>query len=193
MKSEIKTKTLVIVEGKTDSDFLKLYFKYLEIKDRQTFEVANGNFNLKSISPSIVKAIKKGEKIKIIFDADDDWDKSKRRIDEQIQKIAQEEKVQIDYDLFLFPNNRDKGNLETLIECIAQEKRILGCFDSYRVCIQSLQADNQGIRLPTPKSKVFAYLSSFGFKNGDNNFHLNERLFDLDSASLDPLKTFLLS
>lgn len=36
-----------------------------------------------------------------------------------------------DDDIFLFPNNKDNGNLENMLINIAIRKEIMNCFDNY--------------------------------------------------------------
>lgn len=58
---------------------------------------------------------------------------------------------------FLIPNNKDRGNLETLIENIAKEECVLKCFDHYTECLKTLQEKNQNIKLPA-KSLKFMHI-----------------------------------
>ncbi len=90
------------------------------------------------------------------------------------------------------PNNKDSGNLETLLENVAREKCILKCFDNYKECMQKLKDNNQNICLPATKSKTYAYFHSFGFKNGIKDFKINGDMIDCESEYLQPLKNFLL-
>lgn len=181
---------LIIVEGHTDKDFIELYCKYLEveIKSEQICQT-DGKDNIKNVKEKIHKALKVGERVLIIFDADEDVQKSLKNIQSQLNLL--------DYswgnrcEIFLMPNNKDAGNLETLLEHIAKEKCILKCFDNYTSCIVGLQSKNPNIKLPNKKAKVFAYLSSFGFKNGDKNFKMDDNILNLQSPYLDNLKDFL--
>ena len=81
-----------------------------------------------------------------------------------------------------------------MIENIAKHKEILSCFEQYIKCIENIKNHNKNILLPPKKSKVFAYMSSFGFKNGidykDFNF---SRYVDFEDDYLKPLKEFLLN
>lgn len=190
---------LIIVEGYTDEDFIKLYFGFLISNDKSlsNIKIANKNFkktegkdNIKSVEPDITTALEKDERVLIIFDADNNKEESLKSIHKQLDSLNVSWKNQC--EIFLMPNNQDNGNLETLLEKIAKEKCILKCFDSYTECITKLQNKNPKIRLPAKKSKAFAYLSSFGFKNGDKGFKLNEYVLDLQNSYLDKLKNFLI-
>lgn len=182
---------LIVVEGgfgsMTDKDFVELYCKYLGITPKKICQ-ADGKYNVKSAEVEIHKALNMGERVLIIFDADDDIQKSLKNIHAQLDLLDSSWKNQC--EIFLMPNNKDAGNLETLLENIAKEKCILKCFDNYIECIAKLRDKKSAIRLPAKKSKVFAYLSSFGFKNGDKNFKLDDSILDLQSPYLDNLKDF---
>lgn len=171
----------ILVEGHTDKDFLELYCKHLNIDVR--IDIVNGKDNLKK-RLNLVK-----ENYLIVFDADDDYDNSKSNIENQISQMNIPKE---NYDIFLLPNDKDNGNLETLIEKIAFYKEVLNCFEGYKKCITGLGNDN--IKLPPKKSKVFAYMQSFGFKNTINpkKFDLSPYV-DFEDKYLEPLKNFLLS
>lgn len=190
---------LVIVEGHTDKDFIDLYCKYLEveIKSEQICCTGGNKYSkkdneqdgIKNVKEKICKALSMDERILVILDADDDMQKSLENIHTQLDLLDAGLKGHC--EIFLMPNNKDAGNLETLLEHIAKEKCILKCFDNYTSCIVGLQSKNPNIKLPNKKAKVFAYLSSFGFKNGDKNFKMDDNILNLQSPYLDNLKDFL--
>ncbi|MBZ7948050.1 hypothetical protein H2256_03670 [Campylobacter sp. RM9929] len=177
----------IFVEGLNDEQFLKDYLSYLQINDFKIMQVG-GNTKLK-YNKDIKKYkdnIEEVENVKIIFDADNDLEEARKNIKEQLGNELFNK-----CEIFLIPNNKDEGNLETLIEKIAKEKCILKCFDRYVKCLTKLQKKNQDIRLPAKKSKVYAYNHCFGYKNGDKNYKIDDRYFDLESNYLQPLKDFL--
>ena len=184
---------LIVVEGNTDKDFIRLYFNFLKASNKIlsnteiTFVTTGGKYNIKN-EPRINEEFEKGERVLIIFDKDDE--QSLQNIHKQLDLLDASLKYKC--EIFLIPNNQDIGNLEILLEKIAKEKCILKCFDAYEKCIKEVQSVNSAIKLPAKKSKVFAYLSSFGFKNGNNNFHLDESMLDLQSPYLENLKNFLI-
>lgn len=173
----------IIVEGNTDKDFLEMYCKYLKINVE--IESIGGKDKLKNYK----KLNNDTKYFLIIFDADNNFDLSIQNIENQIKILKNK-----NYDIFLFPNNNDNGNLEILIEKIANHNEILLCFEQYVNCIESAKNYNNNILLPAKKSKVFAYMSSFGFKNGidakDFNF---SNYVDFENNYLKPLKEFLLN
>lgn len=175
----------IIVEGNTDKDFLEMYCKYLKIDAE--IESIGGKDKLKNYK----KLNNNTKYFLIIFDADNNFNLSIQNIENQIKILKNKSK---NYDIFLFPNNNDNGNLEILVEKIANHKEILHCFEQYTNCIESAKNNNNNILLPAKKSKVFAYMSSFGFKNGVEvkDFNLNDYV-NFEDSYLKPLKKFLLS
>lgn len=174
----------ILVEGHTDKDFLELYCKYLKLNIKKDDIISvNGKDNLKN-RVNLVK-----ENYLIVFDADDDYNNSKSNIENQISQMNIPKE---NYDIFLLPNNKDNGDIETLIEKIALHKEVLNCFEGYKKCITELENDK--IKLPPKKSKVFAYMESFGFKNTikPKEFDLSPYV-DFEDKYLEPLKNFLLS
>ena len=93
------------------------------------------------------------------------------------------------YDVMFLTGSDEHGQK---IENIAKEKCVLQCFDNYMECLKTLQEKNKDIKLPAKKSKVYAYNHSFGYKNGDENYKIDNKYFDLESEYLEPLKSFLL-
>ncbi|EAJ6947228.1 hypothetical protein TT01_06815, partial [Campylobacter jejuni] len=184
---------VIFVEGLNDEEFLKGYLDYLSTRFKKTinFKIieVGGNKKLKS-NKDIKKYkndIREVEKVKIIFDADNDLEAARENIKEQLGDELFDK-----CEIFLIPNNKDRGNLETLIENIAKEECVLKCFDHYTECLKTLQEKNQNIKLPAKKSKVYAYNHSFGYKNGDKNYIIDNRYFNLESEYLNSLKEFLL-
>lgn len=123
----------------------------------------------------------------IIFDADLDYNSS-------INNIKNQFEISDDDNIFLFPNNRDTGNLETLFEKIAIYKDVLNCFDSYEKCINVLKNNNPKINTPAKKSKVYDYMHAFGFKNPIQKTELFDFTLyvNFDDPYLDELKNFLI-
>ncbi|MFT5659428.1 MAG: hypothetical protein ACI9TV_000044 [Sulfurimonas sp.] len=140
-------KKYLLVEGITDVAFVKyVCLKNNRIENFNDFEKngkeytfhnlvivnMNGQGNL-DIELSFLKdQDAKIEKIAIIEDADDDFKKSQEDIELSIKK-SKIDSSKINY--FLTPNNKDLGNLETLLLSTVQENNIVGCFSDYKKCL----------------------------------------------------------
>ncbi|MBW5397136.1 DUF3226 domain-containing protein [Brachyspira pilosicoli] len=171
----------IIVEGDSDKKFLESYLKYLNIRNYTKIVSIGGKDNIVNH-----KELKKEDFI-IIFDADDDYNESKINIENQLNKLDIKNNK-----IFLFPNNKDIGNLETLIEKIAIYKEVLQCYENYESCIDYLINQTPNLKHQAKKSKVFAYMSGFGFKNNikAEDFDLTPYV-DFDNIYLNDLKNFL--
>ncbi|ACN84717.1 DUF3226 domain-containing protein [Brachyspira hyodysenteriae] len=181
-------KYLILVEGKADKKFLEDYIKhnYNNFNENIKIEINNGNsFNEKKII-HIKKYIDDNHKLIVIFDADNDIQNSIDNIKNNLTNYNLH-----DEDIFLFPNNKDNGNLENILINIAVRKEIMNCFDNYTKCIEALNDTN----IPVNKSKVYAYLESIKVDNKkeikeDKRDYTNNEIWNIDSDYLIPLKIF---
>ena len=104
---------------------------------------------------------------------------------------------EIDYPLFLFPNNKDDGDFETLLENIINKddhQQLLDCFGKYEGCIGKSNRYNT----PNRKAKMYAYITSFRHNKTNlkevkkgNWFFDDKEYWNLAAPYLFPLKDFL--
>ncbi len=200
---------LIFVEGPSDKVFLEAYLYFLEGIPIKNFKVKDvtGKDNL---SKRLLE-IEKYDKTLIIFDADKDYESNKKEILSKTQQKITEEQI------FLFPNNQDDGDLETLLLEIAKHDEFLKCFEGYLECIKSKEYYKPIKNIS--KSKWYAYLEVFELQNffkdkrNKNNKKNEEKIIiddkgkikeehkeeyeklkeviDFKSKSLIPLKNFL--
>ncbi|WP_187927581.1 DUF3226 domain-containing protein [Helicobacter pylori] len=201
---------LIFVEGPSDKVFLEVYLYFLEDLPIKNFKVQNikGKDNL---SKRLLE-IEKYDKTLIIFDADN-YKSNKKEILTVVSKTKQ---TISEEQIFLFPNNQDDGDLETLLLEIAKHDEFLKCFESYLECIKSKEHHEpiKNIR----KNMLYAYLEVFElqkffqYKWDTNNkkqekcliddkgkikekhkeeYEKLKEVIDFNSKSLIPLKNFL--
>ncbi len=120
----------------------------------------------------------------LIFDADSDYKKRVKALEKQKQDLG------IDFELFLFPNNNNNGDLEKLLLSLTVEKHqgIFECFKPFNDC---LKAKDETYNVPDLKTQVYSYLS---FQNlepqeKDRNYLLD--CWNLDFEYATPLFEFL--
>lgn len=126
----------------------------------------------------------------LIFDADSNYTETENRL------LKIKEDLGIDFEMFLFPNNKDLGNLETLLEKIINPNHysIFECFESYQICLDKMQ---NGYKVPATKTKIFAYLDALlpkkdeAMAKEDKRNYNNSEHWDLDNPYLKNLKEFL--
>ncbi|GAA8085083.1 hypothetical protein HpNP74_09570 [Helicobacter pylori] len=211
---------LIFVEGLRDKMFLEVYLYFLEDFPIKNFKVKDvkGKDNL---SKRLLE-IEKYDKTLIIFDADikKESQESDAGFDNKLKHIHEKfQEKGIDFpkeQIFLFPNNQDDGDLETLLLKIAKHDEFLKCFEGYLECIKSKEHYKpiKTIR----KNMLYAYLELFELEkflqySWDTNNKKEEKIIiddkgkikekhkeeyeklkeviDFSSDSLIPLKDFL--
>ncbi len=147
---------LIFVEGPSDKVFLEVYLYFLEDLPIKNFKVKDvkGKDNL---SKRLLE-IEKYDKTLIVFDADN-YKSNKKEILTVVSKTKQ---TISEEQIFLFPNNQDDGDLETLLLKIAKHDEFLKCFEGYLECIKSKEHYKpiKNIR----KNMLYAYLEELGLE-----------------------------
>ena len=175
-------KTLIVVEGEEDENFLASYIKSLGYS-AETFNIrqTKGKDNLKedSIKNEIENALDRGSKVLIIFDADSDCEGTKTDIENHLEELK-------GFEIFLFPNDSITGTLENLLEKIinSEHERIFACFEEYKQCISKRLSEYE---LPGMKAKIYAYKQVLGILEAP----FDPRYWDFENTALTPLKRFL--
>ncbi|GAA8315507.1 hypothetical protein HpKG90_05330 [Helicobacter pylori] len=201
---------LIFVEGPSDKVFLEVYLYFLEDLPIKNFKVRsiNGKCNLSSH----LNEIEKYDKTLIIFDTDN-YKSNKKEI---LTVVSKTQKKITEEQIFLFPNNQDDGDLETLLLKIAKHDEFLKCFEGYLECIKSKEHYKpiKNIR----KNMLYAYLEVFELqkffqykwdtnnKKNEENIIIDDKgkikerykeeyeklkeVIDFNSRSLVPLKNF---
>ncbi len=151
---------LIFVEGPSDRLFLEVYLLYLYFQEKfpiKNFKVQNvdGKNNLSKRLPEIEKY----DKTLIIFDADKNYEGNKKEI---LKVVSETQQTISEEQIFLFPNNQDDGDLETLLLEIAKHEEFINCFESYLDCIKKKEHYKpiKDIR----KNMLYAYLEVFGLE-----------------------------
>ncbi|MGL2443267.1 DUF3226 domain-containing protein [Helicobacter pylori] len=202
---------LIFVEGPSDKVFLEVYLYFLEDFPIKNFKVKDvkGKDNL---SKRLLE-IEKYDKTLIIFDANKDYESNKKEI---LTVVSKRKQTISEEQIFLFPNNQDDGDLETLLLEIAKHDEFLKCFESYLECIKS-KGHHEPIK-NIRKNMLYAYLEVFElqkffqYKWDTNNkkqekcliddkgkikeknkeeYEKLKEVIDFNSKSLIPLKNFL--
>ncbi len=203
---------LIFVEGPSDKVFLEVYLYFLEDLPIKNFKVKDvkGKDNL---SKRLLE-IEKYDKTLIIFDADKDYESNKKEILKVVSKTKQ---TISEEQIFLFPNNQDDGDLETLLLEITKHDEFLKCFEGYLECIKSKEHYKPIKKIR--KNMLYAYLEAFELqkffqykwdtnnKKNEENIIIDDKgkikekhkeeyeklkeVIDFNSKSLIPLKNFL--
>lgn len=203
--------TTIVIEGKPsdtkkyslEESFLRSVIKTISNLEHQDFEFlpSGGWEKLGLLNNELKERIDRGDKIMIIFDADTPknnggFDNRKTKIQEILKGIS------ISADIFLFPNNSEDGDFESLLEKVVnpEHKVVLHCFEKYENCLKQYKEEEiEKYKTPNRKSKMYAYISSFEItrkaneqkKNQGNWQFDNPEFWDLNNEYSNPLKEFL--
>ena len=142
-----------------------------------------------------------GDQVLVLIDADTvakgyGFVKRKADIDNNMRTFK------ISFPYFIYPNNQDDGEVETLMESSARRDLhpvFFDCFEDYEKCISGVK-DKQGQPLyntPNLKGKLHTYMNAQKLSNrsrrrlgaGDWLFS-DTNYWDLDAVALQPLKDF---
>lgn len=147
-------------------------------------------------------AVEEGEKVMVILDADTPdkkWGFAARKAD--VDRKMQEHDV--DVPLFLYPNNHDDGDFETLLESLARKdlhREWWDCFSDYETCVSGVcdEHGNPKYEIPNRKAKLHTFISSQHLSNsarkkiGSGKWLFDDSSYwDLTRDSLRPLLDFL--
>ncbi|NHB43366.1 DUF3226 domain-containing protein [Helicobacter pylori] len=215
-------KTLIYTEGESDKKFLSWcldVWKNEDHFDQAYFDIIHVEGKDQLFSDGLCKNIKsilnnedhRYKQVCIIFDADikKENQESDAGFDNKLKHIREKFKEKgIDFpkeQIFLFPNNQDDGDLETLLSEIAKYDEFLKYFEGYLECIKSKEHYKPIKKIR--KNMLYAYLEALGLENltkidiFDSEGKIKEKhkeeyeklkeVIDFNSKSLIPLKNFL--
>ena len=201
-------KFLILVEGDADKKFFENYYHHLfhekapagcimhPGKDDDT-----GGYQ-KLRKEDAINSMKQntdaGGKNLVIFDADDDCESRRKEL------LAIKEEFGVEFELFLFHNNKDAGELEDMLEKIINpnNKPVMDCWQTYEDKLREVRIPTKTpptLTIPAKKTKIYAYLETLLgksrsqkklIKDANRNYE-NAQHWDLDSEYLKPLKEFL--
>ncbi|WRA35243.1 hypothetical protein KVJ83_01825 [Helicobacter pylori] len=215
-------KILIYTEGKSDRNFLGWcldVWKNEDHFDQAYFDIIHVEGKDQLFSDGLCKNIKsilnnedhRYKQVCIIFDADikKENQESDAGFDNKLKHIREKFKEKgTDFpkeQIFLFPNNQDDGDLETLLSEIAKYDEFLKYFEGYLECIKSKEHYKPIKKIR--KNMLYAYLEALGLENltkidiFDSEGKIKEKhqeeyeklkeVIDFNSKSLIPLKNFL--
>lgn len=109
----------------------------------------------------------------------------------------------ISFPFFIYPNNNEDGDVETLMENAARRDKhdaFFDCFEDYERCVSGIKDDSKQplYNVPNLKGKLHTYMNAQKLSNkqrkrlgaGDWLFD-DKNYWDLNVKALQPLKDFL--
>ena len=189
----------IFLESKNSSTpeyvFINTLLRFMGV-DSSIFNLipVNGKDSLHLSANHFIQNTLEGGTNLIIFDADSTENNGgyERRKDELKEVIS---RLGIEAEIFLFPDDEHDGDFETMLESVARKdlhEGFFGCFKDYEYCLGDRYIH------PNRKGKLYAYITSMRLSNrqrrsiGSGNWLFeNNDFWNLNSPSLEPLKSFL--
>ena len=192
----------IFVEGIADVVFIKQYVRHIfgvTIPDNR-IEKLDGWTNLKGWTwqqRMRTNTANGGTNI-VIIDADDNIDARRSDV------LAWKQQHELEFELFLLPNDKDSGALEDLLENIINPNNqpVMDCWQTYEGELAKVRIPTKTpptLTIPAKKTKIYAYLETLlgkskaqkelvkdAKRNYENTLHWN-----LDAEYLEPLKEFM--
>lgn len=190
-----------------ECNLIRTLLKLLRKEEGQDFEIVcvGGKDNLSKHEVKLAEHESDTEVNLIIFDADTPTTGGgySKRLNEIEETINLMEDCLNKSEIFLFPNNKDDGILENLLEQIInpEHRCLLEYFATYEQSLASHKDEYGKDKYETPdqKTRMFAYISAFKkthkqrehFKNKGDWMFNNPQFWNLNAEALQPLKDFL--
>lgn len=155
----------IFVEGVADERFIWQLAEHLfgDISERINIIKTNGCSNLMSPKKqtAYINQMKRtsadnGVNL-VIFDADDDYGKKKDEL------VKWKEQNNVDFQLFLLPDNSSSGELEDLLELVInpENQPVMDCWKTYEDSLKEIDLpwrNGLPLTIPAKKTKIYAYL-----------------------------------
>lgn len=196
----------IIIEGTPDSVegiFFSFYIDMLFVGDskpKYSILPSGGWTKLHLLDENIRQKTDAGGVNLVIFDAD-----VKGNNGGYIKRMKKLESLRdsldIEFELFLLPNNNKDGDLESLLEqCINNKHQgVLDCFYNYENCLKAYKKNGKLVyRLPQRKAMMYSYVDAFPKSKKEDEalkkkdyFFSNKDIWEFDNAYIKPLSSFL--
>lgn len=191
-------KFLIVVEGIADEVFVGQYFRHIfgYTAPEGCFVKTDGKDNRQVATNKMREMSAYGGINLVIFDTDSDIDKRKAEL---LQWKTEEN---LDFELFLMPNDKDSGALEELLENIINpnNRPIMECWENYEKELVKLDIPGRTpppLTAPAKKTKIYGYLEALlkpsekeSIKERKREYY-NTLHWNLNAEYLEPLKEFL--
>ena len=195
----------IFVEGDADKRLLEQLLDYLNLSDDQGKVIkTNGYTNLlaekteQTYLNQMLHTSADGGVNLVIFDADTDFKQRESEI------LGWKEKHQVEFELFLFPNNEEEGELEDLLERMInpENQPVIDCWTSFEDSLKVIDLPwkkGEALTIPAKKTKIYAYLEVLlGTSRSEkdkikekNRDYRNADHWNLDAPALAGLVDFL--
>ena len=195
----------IFVEGVADKRFVEQLIKFVFDADvppgsvivTQGYASLTKSSKIQTYSNLMKRTSDEGGVNLVIFDGDNDIE-SRR-----MQLLDWKKANNVDFELFLLPDNTRNGELEDLLVQIINpaNQPVMRCWDDYESSLKQviLPWKSGGLTLPAKKTRIYAYLEALlGSSRSEkdkikeiNRDYLNKDFWNLDADALSALIHFL--
>lgn len=142
---------VLFVEGGNDKSFADILLKRMGLSNFQVEVMGGGVSKLRQAQIRIQRARDRGMRVAVILDANSDVTNRRREFAPKNRELD----LKVDR-LFLFPDDENPGDLESLLEEIAasRHRAIHGCFSTYIDCLKALPGNYRLHRLQGPYFRI---------------------------------------
>ena len=114
--------------------------------------------------------------------------------------LAEKNRMSLDFELFLWPNNSDDGDFESLLMKMINPNHqcLLDCFTGFEMCIRGNDPKEEIYRTPDRKSAIYTYIHTFIKSQSEEKmmksgvwFFNDSRYWNLDADAGKPFHDFL--
>jgi hypothetical protein len=193
---EQERKLTLVVEGPADEKFLKDYCAEIfssSLANVDFIKLGTDWQGLDKFQNQILRGFDKGV-VLLILDADTINHQAGGFNNRRAAITAWLEKVKVTAQVFLWPNNSNDGNLETMLQkiIVKEHEQVFVCFEKYEEC---LRFQGMGYVTPNEKAKIYAYAYALSEKSEESSEvkrnYRNSKIWNLKSDFLQPLNQFL--
>jgi len=198
---EIKKQKLLLVEGKDEEVFFKIFLKKKNIDDIQIMS-SGGKEQFQKLLPIIKKApgFDKLNSLAVIHDADNDVQVAFQLICSVLrnnnlnnpQEVSSFISGSPKVGVFIIPDGENTGKLESLCLSTVKSEGIMECIDSFIDCIEKKPKKNiYNFPKDIHKARCRAFLSAMEKDTPSLGIAAEKGYWDFDSEKLHPLLNFL--
>lgn len=189
----LKSKKLLIVEGRDEVEYFEAFFKHLQITEYQIIN-AGGKDNLQTyiLSLKALEGFKDVELIGIVRDADNNAENSFISVCNSLAKaeldIPKSNNLftsgKIKTGIFIMPGNKKEGMLESLCLQTIESTKEYSCIERFFDCIPGKPKN-------IAKSRVQAYLSTREIFVHSLGLAAKKGYWDFEHAVFNELREFI--
>ena len=200
---EIKGQKLLLVEGKDEEVFFKIFLERKRIDGIQIMS-SGGKEQFKILFPEIKKTpgFDEVSSLAVIHDADNDAQATFQRICSVLnnnnlnspQKVSAFVSGSPRVGVFIIPDGKNTGKLESLCLSTVKSEGIIKCIDSFITCIeQESNSNDNSYKKPKDvhKARCRAFLSAMEKDTPTLGVAAEKGYWDFNSEELNPLLDFL--